>query len=255
MCSKRCAKPVRPGRSFFEPTWYQSCDVHDRRRVILEEHDRAGRSAASSSCSRACGGRTRGAGQRSAAIHAERAPARRQRGRERPPAEAVDGMGHRRLWHTDPAGPGQPARSSPRRASSAASRRLEVGELLPELGQPAGRPPTTSASRGCRWPDSRRRTRRRRPSWGCRSAPWRSRPSPIVMCPATPTCPASITSSSIVRAARDADLRREQHVPADAHAVRDLHEVVDLRAGADPRLADGRADRSSCSRRSRRRLR
>ena len=24
-CSKRCAKPVRPGCSFFEPTWYQSC--------------------------------------------------------------------------------------------------------------------------------------------------------------------------------------------------------------------------------------
>src|SRR5262245_56673743 len=23
MCSKRCAKPVRPGRSFLEPTWYQ----------------------------------------------------------------------------------------------------------------------------------------------------------------------------------------------------------------------------------------
>src|SRR4029079_13668066 len=23
MCSKRWAKPVRPGRSFFEPTWYQ----------------------------------------------------------------------------------------------------------------------------------------------------------------------------------------------------------------------------------------
>src|SRR2546423_3506346 len=24
MCSKRCAKPVRPGVSFFEPTWYQT---------------------------------------------------------------------------------------------------------------------------------------------------------------------------------------------------------------------------------------
>ena len=24
MCSKKCAKPVRPGFSFFEPTWYQS---------------------------------------------------------------------------------------------------------------------------------------------------------------------------------------------------------------------------------------
>ena len=24
MCSNRCAKPVRPARSFFEPTWYQS---------------------------------------------------------------------------------------------------------------------------------------------------------------------------------------------------------------------------------------
>jgi hypothetical protein len=24
MCSKRCAKPVRPGFSFFEPTWYHS---------------------------------------------------------------------------------------------------------------------------------------------------------------------------------------------------------------------------------------
>jgi hypothetical protein len=23
-CSKRWAKPVRPGRSFFEPTWYQT---------------------------------------------------------------------------------------------------------------------------------------------------------------------------------------------------------------------------------------
>src|SRR4029078_11871781 len=23
MCSNRCANPVRPGRSFFEPTWYQ----------------------------------------------------------------------------------------------------------------------------------------------------------------------------------------------------------------------------------------
>jgi hypothetical protein len=22
MCSKRCANPVRPARSFFEPTWY-----------------------------------------------------------------------------------------------------------------------------------------------------------------------------------------------------------------------------------------
>ncbi len=24
MCSKKCAKPVRPGFSFFDPTWYHS---------------------------------------------------------------------------------------------------------------------------------------------------------------------------------------------------------------------------------------
>src|SRR5688500_19923027 len=26
-CSKRCANPVRPGTSFFEPTWYQTSTV------------------------------------------------------------------------------------------------------------------------------------------------------------------------------------------------------------------------------------
>ena len=35
MCSKKWANPVRPGRSFFDPTWYHERDVHDRRRVVL----------------------------------------------------------------------------------------------------------------------------------------------------------------------------------------------------------------------------
>ena len=32
MCSNRCAKPVRPGRSFFEPTWYQRLTATSGRR-------------------------------------------------------------------------------------------------------------------------------------------------------------------------------------------------------------------------------
>ena len=41
-CSKRCAKPVRPGRSRAEPTWYQMFTADDRHAVVLvEDHVQA----------------------------------------------------------------------------------------------------------------------------------------------------------------------------------------------------------------------
>jgi hypothetical protein len=38
MCSNRCANPVRPGRSFFEPTWYHTATCANRRGVILGQN-------------------------------------------------------------------------------------------------------------------------------------------------------------------------------------------------------------------------
>ena len=41
-CSNRCAKPVRPGFSRAEPTWYQTFTVDDRHAVILvQDHVQA----------------------------------------------------------------------------------------------------------------------------------------------------------------------------------------------------------------------
>ena len=103
-----------------------------------------------------------------------------------------------------------------------------------------GRPPTTSASRGCRWPDSRRRTRPARPNWGCRVCAVAITPLPIVRWPATPTWPASVTPSSIIVLPAMPTCAASSTFRPRRDAVGDLDEVVDLGAGADARLADGR---------------
>ena len=233
MCSKKCAKPVRPGRSFFEPDVIPHLEVHDRRRMIFEKDH------------------VEPVGQRRhRVVEPRRTDGRVRRRRSAPSTTArtaatpAPRTGMNNACEIDydmpPApGPAGPAPLEP--LFELVEPVLELADEPSSAPAGAGRPPTPSASRGCRSRDSRTRTRRRRPNWECRSAPVATTPLPIVRWPATPTCPASVTRSSIDRAAGDADLRGEQHVPADRHAVRDLHEVVDLGAGADARLADGGA--------------
>ena len=66
MCSNRCANPVRPGLLVLRADVIPELGVHDRRRVILEQHDLQAVRAASSSCSRvSAGGPRRSAPARS----------------------------------------------------------------------------------------------------------------------------------------------------------------------------------------------
>ena len=64
MCSKRCANPVRPGALVFRAHVVPDLHVDDRRRVILEQHDREAvrqrRDAVVELRRRYCGGKRRG---------------------------------------------------------------------------------------------------------------------------------------------------------------------------------------------------
>ena len=132
-----------------------------------------------------------------------------------------------------------PATSEPRlrapamRASSSAMR-------LPQLRQPAedrGRLEPVAVGDRRIAGDERRR---RRPSSGCRSAPSRSTPLPIVRWPATPTWPASVTPSSIVVLPAMPTCAASSTLRPIVTPCAIWTRLSILRAGADPRLADRR---------------
>ena len=225
-CSNRCAKPVRPGASSFDPTWYQSGQMDDRRRVVFEkDHLQAVRQRRHRVVELAAAGR-----RSSARAALDRTTARRRRPPAREPSVVRDHA--TRLCHCPP---------RPRLDSSVGEPRLERRDASVAAPAGAGRAPpisrhasTSIAGMPATWlsgvdvlrrrPTWRRRWRRGQAAHGRSrpTAPPSSRRRRAPCCRRRPTCAAS------------------SDVAADLHAVRDLHEVVDLRAGADARLADGR---------------